>query len=153
MAFCNRFGYWFVFRCSVWLLIQQLATDAEEERQRKEYTLGFKSEVQQAIGLLESRKLQLLPDDWWKASLSSGAIAVFPSDQREELRQAYFSIAKCNYEAIRTRDLGERFRSESDSGKREQILKEWIATSQQALGMGESTLSYLRTLVGKEWLS
>jgi hypothetical protein len=49
------------------------------------------------------------------------------------LRKAYFAIRKCNYEFVRPRDLGEKFRAEADTPEKEQrIGAAWHATTNQA---------------------
>ncbi|MGA8857034.1 MAG: hypothetical protein WB643_07690 [Candidatus Bathyarchaeia archaeon] len=117
-----------------------------------DYTRGLKSELKQSIGLLPQHLLQLMPDDLWKSLVSSGDLALFPFDQREDLRQAYFAISKCNYEFIRARDLGEKFRAEGDTPEKQaQIMQAWQATTKQAFAMSDSTLSYLQGLTNKPW--
>jgi hypothetical protein len=139
------FGVWLGF------LVNNYANKRKRTRLRKEYTKGLKSEIQQAIGLLENRLLQLLPEDLWKSLVNSGDLALFPFTQREDLPQAYFAIGKCNYEAVRARDLGELSRAEGDYKKRDALDKAWQSTTEEAFRLTDSTLKYLQGLATRSW--
>jgi hypothetical protein len=118
----------------------------------EEYLKGLTNEISESIVLLGNKKLQLLPDDLWKSSVNSGDLVLFHYEAREDLRKAYFNIGKCNYEFVRARDLGEKFRAEANTpGKEQQIGKAWKATTNQAMFMTESTLAHLQDLSGKDW--
>ena len=133
-------------------LVEHWLEKRRRNRLRGEYTRGLKSEITQCIDLLKKRLLQLLPDDLWKSLVSSGDLAIFPFDQREDLRQAYFAIGKCNYEFIRARDLGEKFRAEADTpSKQQQIGSAWKATTDSAYHMTDSTRSFLEGLANHPW--
>ena len=116
------------------------------------YLKGLTNEMSEAIDLLKNKKLQLLPDDLWQSAVSSGDLTLFCFEPREDLRKAYFAIRKCNYEFVRARDLGEKFRAEADTPEKEQrIGTAWHATTNQAFAMTESTLSYLQSISKKQW--
>jgi hypothetical protein len=133
-----------------WLNRRNL-TRANQER-AEGYLKGLTNEISEAIGLLGNKKLQLLSDDLWQSAVNSGDLALFPYEPREDLRKAYFAMRKCNYEAIRARDLGEKFRAEADTPEKEQrIGMAWRATTIEAMAMAENTLSYLQSLSKKQW--
>jgi hypothetical protein len=133
-----------------WLNRRNL-TQVNQER-AEGYLKGLTNEVSEAIALLANRKLQLLPDDLWQSAVNSGDLVLFPYEPREDLRKAYFAMSKCNYEAIRARDLGEKFRAEADTPEKQQrIGMAWAATTKEAMAMVESTLSYLQSLSKKRW--
>jgi len=117
------------------------------------YLKGLTNEVSESIALLANRKLQLLPNDLWQSAVNSGDLVLFPYEPREDLRKAYFAMSKCNYEAIRARDLGEKFRAEADPERQRQIRIAWESTTKEAMSMVESTLSYLQGISEKQWFA
>jgi len=139
------------FGVTLGFLVENRVEKRRQERLRTQYTRGLKSEITQSIGLLKNRLLQLLPDDLWKSLVSSGDLALFPFDQREDLRQAYFAIGKCNYEFVRARDLGETSRAEADPVRQQAIDKAWAATTASAYHMTDSTRAYLEGLTNRPW--
>ena len=138
-----------------WLNRRNL-TQMNQERANT-YLKGLTNEISEAIELLKPDKeqhhtLQLLPIDLWHSAVNSGDVALFPYETREDLRKAYFSIMKCNYEFTRTIGIGDKFRAEADTAeKRERIHLAWLSETAQADYMSGSTLSYLLSLSEKEW--
>jgi hypothetical protein len=133
-----------------WLNRRNL-TRANQQR-AEGYLKGLTNEISEAIGLLSNKQLQLLSDDLWQSAVNSGDLALFPYEPREDLRKAYFAMRKCNYEAIRARDLGEKAIAEADTPEKElRIEMAWRVTTKEAMAMVESTLSSLQNLSKKQW--
>lgn len=116
----------------------------------RKYLNGLRSELRQAIWLLDAGKLQLLPDDLWRSLVNSGHLILFSANQIEDLRQAYFCVAKLNYMFVRCKDLSETYHTEINPLKRRAIRRVWRATTIEALGMGQSTAAFLRTCTKKD---
>lgn len=112
---------------------------------------GMRNEILQAISLLDNRKLQLLPENLWDSAVNSGDLALFPSEEKEDLRQAYFAIQKVNYMSKRSADLNVQFLKETNDETRKGIGVAWKAISDEGLRMADSTLASLRILAEKEW--
>jgi len=133
-------------------LVNRWKQKQDDNRLRQEYVKGFRSEIGQGLGLLRNRKLQLVPSDLWMSAVNSGDLRLFCSDQKNDLRMAYFAISNYNYEAKRARDRGEQYRAEADDErKRQQLMSAWAAASEHAQQMGEGLIRTLENLWNKEW--
>lgn len=124
-----------------------------DERLVERHLRGMRGEILQAISLLENRKLQLLPDDLWQSAVNSGHLALFPSEEKEDLRQGYFNIDKVNYMAIKSADLNVQFLKETNEENRKAVGLAWKAVSDEGIRMADSTLTYLRSVAKKEWFT
>jgi hypothetical protein len=116
----------------------------------RKYLNGLRSELRQAVWLLDAGKLQLLPDDIWRSLVNSGHLILFPANQIEDLRQAYFGVAKLNYMFKRCKDISEAYHTEINPLKRRAIRKVWRGTTVEALGMARGTAFSLRMLTRKD---
>jgi hypothetical protein len=140
-----------------YITLRQDARKAREEEKKsrelaREYMKHLTNEILEAISILERKLLQLLPDDVWKSVVNSGHLALLPYDAWEDLRTAYFAMSKCNYEAIRSRDLSVALQIHGDfPANQQRIMSAWKWTSNQAQGMAESTFAYLQGLRQKKW--
>lgn len=123
------------------------------KKTKEQLLQGFRREVEDSIRRLQNRKGQLLPNDQWTHVLASGGLRLFNPDEGNELSRAYFGIGNYNYEAKRTRDMGERYRSEVDHKSRSQIHLAWKLDSEQLFSMGEGLLRTLQDLSSKAWFT
>jgi hypothetical protein len=117
----------------------------KEDRIKEEYRKVISREIEQSIDLLAKGKVQLVPTSIWRSALSSGYLALFSDEEREDWRQAYFSMSKFNYGAKISRDRAEQLRAMIDA---KQALE---VAHQDALKMGASTLAYLQSLTERDW--
>jgi hypothetical protein len=117
----------------------------KEGRIKEEYRKAISREIEQSIGLLENGKVQLVPTSIWRSALSSGYLALFSDQEREDWRQAYFSMSKYNYGAKISRDRAEQLRATID------VKQALEAAHRDALKMGTSTLTYLQSLTERDW--
>ena len=116
----------------------------------QDYLRGFRREVNENIASLKRRKLERLRSDQWSAAVNSGDLKLFRSSQRADLSDAYFGVANFMYEAIRTRDMAEKFRSEPEEVQRV-VGKAWAGLTEHAYQMGDSLLGTLEQLANKKW--
>jgi hypothetical protein len=117
----------------------------KEDKIREEYRKAISREIEESIELLGIGKLQLVPTAMWRSALSSGHLALFSEKEREEWRHAYFSMSKFNYGAKISRDRAEQMRAMIDIKMASEVA------AQDARKMGASTLTYLRSLTGRDW--
>jgi hypothetical protein len=82
---------------------------AQDYKSKMYYKNSIKLEIELCIKRL-SIVGDLLPSDRWTATLNSGAMRFFSVSEADELSRAYEAIRNYNYEAHRTRDLGEDYR-------------------------------------------
>lgn len=110
------------------------------------------NEILEAIPILEKKQLQLLPNDVWRSVVDSGHLALLPYEAWEDLRTAYFAMSKCNYEAVRSRDLSVALDVHGDyPANQNRIMLAWKAASEQAFYMAQSTSEYLQSISKKDW--
>jgi hypothetical protein len=126
-------------------VVNWLHQNDRENKIREEYRTAISTEIEQSIELLKAGKLQLLPTSMWKSALSSGHLALFSQQEREDWRQAYFNMSKVNYGSKISRDRHEQLRAVID------IQKAAESAHREALNMANSTLGYLQSLTARDW--
>jgi len=126
----------------------QYLTDA---RARSEFLESFRSEIHDSIVSLQREQLELLPHAVWDAAGSSGALRLFRSNEIIALSRTYSGIRNFNYEAQRSRDRAEQYRSESNDQSRKQVESAWKTASESALKTGKSLLSMMQALTEQKW--
>lgn len=89
----------------------------QEELKHKKKLLLLKilrHEVKKSIDLLQEPNGYLIPIDAWNSIVFSGNIVLFEHPLSIKLEDIYFDIQNYNYEAKRTRDASERFKSSAE---------------------------------------
>jgi hypothetical protein len=118
------------------------------------YINMIKAEIVKCIDALNPNKGFLLPIDRWTSAVNSGALRRFKVNEVDKLSGAYYEIQGYNYEAKRTRDLGEVYRqSPASSGSRGFNLKNWQDSSQNLELTGNKLTNHLQKLLSEEWLN
>jgi hypothetical protein len=86
----------------------------QDLRSRNHYRKNIKLEIELCIERLK-RTGDLLPTDRWSSAINSGALKLFDVDETDQLSKLYEGIQNYNYEAKRTRDVGEDRRRDPEN--------------------------------------
>jgi len=122
-----------------------------DRRTKEIYKEAFGTEIDDSITKLKNRKLELLPHAVWDAAAHSGALGLFCADQVIALSMVYSGNSNFNYEAVRTRDLNERFNWTADPALKKQVHLAWGVAEKRAFEVGDSALRMLKVVAEKEW--
>lgn len=122
-----------------------------DRKMKLHYKELIKSEINKAIDLLRKKKGFLLPLDRWTSLVNTGVLKLFPLGVSIKLSDAYQEVRNYNYEAKRTRDIGERYRSSISKTQREIEGGNWENNSRDLIDRGEKLLQDLENLKNDEW--
>jgi len=118
---------------------------------REKFRTALGEEMNVCIEKLKCRNLQLLPHAVWHAAAYSGALELFCADQVIALSNVYSGNSNFNYEAIRARDLNERFNWTADQVEKAQVWTAWYVATYRAHEVGDSALKALKSIKEKGW--
>lgn len=107
--------------------------EVSKEKERKILVEDIREELIYNANLLDGQG-KLIKKDIWDSDLSSGAMQLLKSNQKQTFSKLYHKINNYNYEAIRTRDIAEKYRGISASNpdleaERKQVWLQWSGLS------------------------
>lgn len=140
-------------------IIAKLIVDYRADRKyRSNYKRFIKDEITRAINLLgreenKSGTGNLLPTDTWASIVNSGLLKLFSFEEVNKLSDAYFRIQAYNYEAIRVRDIAERYRCSVTPREKRHMHRYWLNASMRLdKSIRLDLLKALKSLENASWL-
>lgn len=122
-----------------------------DRKMKVHYKELIKSEINKSVGILSDNKGRLLPLDRWASLVNTGVLKLFPLGVSIKLSDAYQDVRNYNYEAKRTRDIGERYRSSIDQTQKGIEKSNWENSFRDLIDRGKKLLHDLENLKNDDW--